>query len=119
MDDTNEALPARDDELAQECENLILRLRVEPRRHFIADHAGWIQRQLNAERQAAQLPTRQRGDAFVAVRRETGHPEDGLEPAVTLGRRRNGQPQGVVEGLLDGQLSLGSGKLRGEPDLTH
>ena len=91
MDDANEALPARDHELTQEREDLILRLWVEARGDFVTNHAGRIQRQFDAERQPAQLPARQRGDPLLAMRRKAGHAKHGLQAAMAFSGIGDGQ----------------------------
>ena len=52
------------------------------------------------------------------MRRHPGDAEDGFEASRTLGGIRHGKLEGVFQGLGDGQLRLGRGELRGEPNLT-
>ena len=56
MNDADETLMVRLGEAAQQREDLVLGLRIEARRNLVADHAGRIEGEFQAERKTAQLP---------------------------------------------------------------
>ena len=118
MDDADEALVARLGKIAKQRQDLVLGLRVESRRDFVADHAGRIERELQAEGKTAQLAARKRRDAFVAMRGHARDAQDGFKAARTLGGVRHGELEGVLQRFGDGQLRLSGGELRSEADLA-
>lgn len=102
VDNADETLPPGLGQFTQQRQNLVFRLRVQSRRHFVADHANGIERQLEAQRKATELTTGKRGDALVAVRLEAGDLQHAFQPRRAFRGIQHREPQGVIQGFADG-----------------